>query len=190
MSKLNKKKIIIIITIILVFCIILFGIWFIYDLKKDQANTRKVMSEVDIYYDQFGDSIDSFNDIRNDLYLNVFENTYYDTLLQNDVVVKSLFLEYENSVNDVSDKASNLKMLCDMAYYPDKDINLKCRQFESVYEQVINAFKSDVDLYNLAIEDYNNYKEASDVGLEKIKTNIDYIDYNRDGNYEGKDESK
>lgn len=187
MAKLNRKKVVIIVSIIIVLFITIFIIWFINDLKQDQKNTRKVMSKVETLYDNFGDSIDTFNDIRNDLYLNVFDNIYYDTLVQEDESVKKTFLEYENSVTNVTEKASSLKEVCDMAYYPDKDINLKCQQFKNVYEQVINAFKSDIDLYNSTIDNYNSSNTNSLV-LEKIKTNIDYIDYNKDGKYEGKEE--
>lgn len=187
MAKLNRKKVVIIVSVVIVLFITIFIIWFINDLKQDQKNTRKVMSKVETLYDNFGDSIDTFNDIRNDLYLNVFDNIYYDTLVENDENVKKSFIEYESSVHIVTDKASDLKEICGRAHYPDKNINLKCQQFKNVYEQVINAFKSDVDLYNSTIDNYNS-SNSKTIVLEKIKTNIDYIDYNKDGKYEGKEE--
>ena len=82
-----------------------------------------------------------------------------------------------------------MEKLCSNVYYPDGNINAKCSEFGGVYEQIVNAFVSDIKLYNDNINKYNEYakENGSDTSLEAYKTEKKYIDYNKDKKFDGKD---
>ena len=166
------------------------GVGFIADLNKDREATLLRMEDVKNEYRNFSNSVDSFNDIRNSLYLTVFEDVYFDTMASNDMTVKQTFADYETSVNSVSETVKKLSGLCGDIYFFNDSVNEKCSSFSSVYEQIVNAFVTDVRLYNNNILQYNQYQ--SDLGtnnvLEDYITEKKYIDYNNDKEYEGKEE--
>lgn len=166
------------------------GIGFISSLKEDRTATLERMESVKVQYRTFSDSIDTFNDLRNSLYLNVFENVYIDTMATNDLAVKEMFSTYEESVNGVMNAVLELSNLCGDIYFFDNNINDKCSSYGNVYEQVVNAFVSDVSLYNGNISQYNEYQNGVEnaIILENYTTNKDYIDYNNDKKFDGKEE--
>lgn len=166
------------------------GVGFIVDLNADRESTLLRMEDVKNEYKNFSNSVDSFNDIRNSLYLTVFEDVYFDTMASNDATVKQTFTDYETSVNGVSDTVKKLSELCGDIYFFNDSVNEKCQSFSSVYEQIVNAFVSDVALYNDNILQYNQYQNdlGSNSVLENYTTEKEYIDYNNDKEYEGKEE--
>lgn len=185
-----RKKVIILCVVGVISILIGLSIQFVYSLKDDREKTLARMDDVILEYKNFSDSIDVFNDMRNSLYLDVFEKFYYDTMGQNDQEVKEILFSYEGAVNNITTTTNSLADLCGTIYYPDSNVNGKCKSFPGVYEQVVNAFVSDVELYNNNISQYNNYQKengASEV-LEKYNTDKKYIDYNKDKKYEGKEE--
>ncbi|MDD5888725.1 MAG: hypothetical protein PUC82_04475 [bacterium] len=186
-----KKKAVLVLTIFGIISIgVGVGINFVYGLKKDQAATLLRMDDVSLEYKNFSSAVDEFNDIRNSLYLGVFENIYYDTMATTDVTVKETLAEYEGVVDKVTKAALELENLCGTIYFPDSNVNSECKSFGSVYEQIVNAFLSDVQLYNDNIVQYNNYQKGNGQTdlLEEYKTDKKYIDYNNDKKYEGKEE--
>lgn len=188
MSK--KRKIFFILCISFFIAICLFIILFIFSIKKDKEATTKQMSEVVEEYSKFSQSIDTFNEIRNQLYLDVFENTYYENLSENDPQFKERFLAYEKVVDSIILSAEGLDRMCTGVYYVDSKVNAKCSEFGSVYEQIVNAFVSDVDLYNNNIKKYNNYQKENNgtLYLDSYVTKKKYFDYNKDKVYEGKED--
>ncbi len=162
----------------------------IVNVKEDQKATKQRMVDVDDVYKKFSESVDNFNDLRNDLYLTYFDQLYYDTLAQIDADVQQVLSSYEIVVNDVEKSAKNLKNMCGDINFTDTSTNSKCSSYGSVYEQIINAFVSDVRLYNKSVDSYNKYQKElnSGLSLNKYKTSKKFIDYNKDNKYEGKDE--
>lgn len=142
-------------------------------------------------YDKFSLDVDNFNDIRNQIYLDIFENTYYETLLNNDAKFKEMLSNYGKSVDSVDSSAKKLKKLCTNVYYPDSKINTKCSEYGSVYEQIVNAFVSDIDLYNENIVKYNEYQKENNgtLFLNSYVNKRKYLDFNKDGKYEGKEDN-
>ena len=71
-----KKKAFKIIAIVLGVLVVIAGsvTWFFLSIKKDQRATKERVEVVVKTYKTFSDEVDKFNDIRNDLYLNVFDN--------------------------------------------------------------------------------------------------------------------
>ncbi len=162
---------------------------FIINLKNDRKATLAQMDDVKGIYKKFSDDIDYFNDVRNDLYLNVFDNTYYATMIDTDFSVKETFTDYEKTVDSISELAEKLKKVCNGVYYPEASVNNKCKSFSNVYEQIVNAFVSDVNLYNDNITNFNTYqKENGNIDmLTFYKTTKKFIDYDKDKKYDGKE---
>lgn len=163
---------------------------FFIGLKEDKQATRNRMVSVEDIYGTFSNQIDTFNDIRNDLYSSVFENVYYDTLEVQDPEIKKTFFQYEGVVDELGKVSSQLKDLCSGVYFPERGANTKCKEFSGIYEQIINAFVSDVSLYNKNINGFNQYQFdlGSPKKLENFRTNKKFIDYNQDGKFDGKEE--
>ena len=186
----HRKKFIALLVVLIIFLGLGIGaVFFVFDLRKDKKATRDQMAVVLESYNKFNDSVDKFNDIRNDIYLDLFENTYYDNLVSKDEEFKSRLTEYEKSVDNVNKSVKKLEKLCIGMYYPDKSINAKCNEYGGVYEQIVNAFVSDIKLYNDNIKKYNEYakENGSDNSLDSYKTKKKYIDYNKDKKFDGKD---
>ena len=79
--------------------------------------------------------------------------------------------------------------LCTDVYYPDSKVNTKCVNYKSIYEQVVNYFISDINVYNKNVKEYNKEQnDNKDKMIEEYKTNKKYIDYNNDKTYDGKEE--
>lgn len=187
----NKKRVIFWIVCIVVFLAgVGFCIFFINDLKKDKSATRGQMSVVEDQYKKFSDQMDLYNDSRNNLYVELFDNTYYDTLYSNDEKFKGMLKEYEKTVDDLTDTVKELDKLCTNVYYPDSSINLKCDEYSNVYEQIVNAFVSDINLYNDNIKSYNGYCEENGNSnyLNSYPTEKKFIDYDKDKRFDGKEE--
>ena len=74
-------------------------------------------------------------------------------------------------------------------YYPDGKVNTKCSNYKLIYEQVVNYFVSDINVYNENVKKYNEYQKNnnSDLRVDKYKTSKVYIDYNNDNEYDGKE---
>ena len=186
-----KKKLVVILSVLGGLLLLVgIGMWFIYSLKNDRRATLERMDEVVAEYRIFSGEIDSFNDMRNSLYTNVFENTYYDTMKDKDEEVKTTLTNYEAVVDNVEKSAKKLENLCGDIYFSNSSVNTKCKSFPSVYEQIIHAFLSDVNLYNSNIAKYNEYQtdSGSNEMLEEYKSSKKFIDYNNDNKYEGKEE--
>ena len=120
---------------------------------------------------------------RESLYSSVLESASYDEYFVNDQSIKQAFLDFENKVNTIQYLVGDLNELCDDSYYSDNSVNKKCKDYKLVYEQVNNFFVGDVSTYNKNIETYNEVNENK---LETYKTTRDYIDYNKDKEYDGR----
>ena len=94
-----------------------------------------------------------------------------------------LFKDYSKEINNIDNYINNINLRCN-GIYNDSEINKVCNSYKLVYEKVINLYVSDIDNYNKFIEEYNEYKKENIELIEKVH---DYIDYNNDEKYEGRD---
>ena len=161
---------------------------FLVSLKEDRELTLQRMVIVNDEFEEFSTSTTSFESYRDELYNNVLGTLYYDTLGGNDANIKNILSNYEAMVDSLEKKAKSLDNLCADVYYPDSSVNSKCNNYKSIYEQVVNCFVSDIELYNKNIDLYNNYMSSngSDSRLEYYKTVKNYIDYNNDEVFDGR----
>lgn len=163
---------------------------FLIGLKNDKAKTYKRMEDVTNYFETFSSNTTAFENERDNLYNNVLENIYYDTMYTSDKEIKNKLSNYENLVDEMAKNTNKLNSLCDDVYYPDSSINNKCNNYKNIYEQVVNYFVNDIKIYNDNVLKYNNYQATLGSGLKlaKYQTKKKYIDYNNDGKYDGKEE--
>ena len=180
------------IMILIGFLLIVIGIisYIIINYNSDQAEVRKRMETVRDSYESFKTDVDSFNSIRDDIYTNVFtDDMYYQTLKDNDASFKELYKSYSESLDKIDKNYDDVKDKCINVLHPEADVNNKCEAIISGYEEVVNTYISDVSSYNNLITSYNKWlsdTNSSDVKLEEIKLDRDYIDINGDREYNGR----
>ena len=186
----NKKSLFIIIT--LAFILIVSGgvASFVLGLKADREGIQKRVADVNNEYESFSTNTSIFEEKRDELYNTTLGNLFYETMKDEDAKVKEELKKYEDLVDILTKNTKTLDGLCDNVYYPDSKVNAKCANYKSIYEQVVNYFISDINVYNSNIDKFNEYQKSnsSDIVIEKYKTDKKYIDYNNDKNYDGKEE--
>ena len=163
---------------------------FVSGLRKDRNEIYSRINEVNDEFEVFSTNTSVFESTRDNLYNVVLSNVYYDTMYDEDKSVKTTLSNYENLVDELTKNTNNLDKLCDDVYYPDSTVNTKCNNYKSIYEQVMNYFVEDIKTYNENVDKYNEYQKNnnSDLRVDKYKTKKNYIDYNNDKVYDGKEE--
>lgn len=163
---------------------------FVLGLKADRRETYNRMNDVSDTFEIFSTNTSVFESFRDELYVNILENIYYDTMYNDDASVKNKLSNYENLVDELEKNTLNLNKLCDDVYYPDGNVNNKCSNYRSIYEQVVNYFVSDIKVYNRNVKKYNDYQASigSNLVIKEYKTTKGYIDYNGDKKFDGKEE--
>lgn len=163
---------------------------FVLGLKADRTETLNRMVEVNDVFEIFSTNTTVFENFRDELYTDVFSNLYYDNMYIDDGIIKTKLSNYESLVDELDKNAKSLKALCEDVYYPDGNVNNKCFNYKSIYEQVVNYFLSDINVYNNNIKEYNEYQTANNLTyfVKEYKTKKKYIDYNEDGVFDGKEE--
>lgn len=161
---------------------------FVVSLKEDQKATQARMVVVNDTFEEFNASVTGYETSRDTLYTESLSNLFYDTLAQNDAMFKEKLNNYESIVDDVIKNVKKMDDLCKDVYYPDSSVNSKCSNYKIIYEQVGNYFIEDINLYNSTIKTYNEQQTAAGTNLllEEYKTVKKYVDYNKDGVFEGK----
>ena len=180
------------IMILIGFLLIVIGIisYIIINYNSDQAEVKKRMETVRDSYEVFKTNVESFNSIRDNIYTNVFtDDMYYQTLKDSDASFKELFNNYKDNLDKIDKDYDDVKDKCINVLHPEADVNNKCEAIVSSYEEVVNTYISDVSSYNNLITSYNKWlsdTNSSDVKLEEIKLDRDYIDINGDREYNGR----
>lgn len=184
----KKKTKIIIITSIIIIILLIIGT-FIVSMRKDKKKTNQVMDLILKDSKKFEDSVVSFNENRDNVYKTVFVETYYDTIKESYETWNNQLKDYEKTVDQIEKNSKNLKKYCNGMYYSKAEVNQKCNDFTSLYEELINTFVSDITSYNQIIKEYNEYMKEnnSNETLNTYDTKKKYIDYNKDKDYSGKE---
>mgnify|MGYP004620170865 CR=1 FL=1 len=187
----NKKKVIILMAT--GFFLLIGGIiiYVVTSYQDTQNEMKQRMNEISTTYQDFKQKISSFNEKRDAIYQDMMQDMYYQTLQEKDAAFKQTLQEYEQIADEIKKDYQKVETNCKNSLYPDVSINQKCEAFILGYEQTINSFVSDVDLYNQNITAYNTWsQENNQQPLEKYKTKKEYIDVNGDRIYKGKEELK
>lgn len=163
---------------------------FLVGLKADKDLTYRMMGDVSTEFESFSTFTTLFEEERDNLYVNVLNNMSYDTMFVTDANTKMVLSNYESLVDELGRKVVVLDDLCDDVYYPDSDVNNKCSNYKSIYEQVVNYFVSDINSYNDNVNKFNQYQLqlGTTTVIENYETSKKYIDYNKDKEFDGKEE--
>ena len=163
---------------------------FLINLREDHQEVLRRMDDVSAIFEGFSTNTSIFEDYRDNLYTDVLGNVYYETMYSTDDAVKEKLDEYESIVDDLSKDTKKLDKLCGSVYYPEGEVNNMCVNYASIYEQVVNYFVTDINTYNENVQKYNEYQKAinSTLIVSKYKTKYQYIDYNGDKVFDGKEE--
>ena len=163
---------------------------FLMGLKADREEIYKRGHEVDDIFETFSTNTSVFENERDELYNNVLKKMYYDTMYQEDKKVKNQLSNYEHLVDELTKNTNELNSLCKNVFYPDATTNSRCKNYLIIYEQVINYFVEDIELYNGNVDKYNKLQEEEDslFRLRRYITDKQYIDYNHDNVFEGRED--
>jgi len=162
---------------------------FIINLQNDHQKVVRRMDDVSGVFEGFSTKITIFEDFRDELYTEVLGNVYYDTMYVTDEMVKSKLSEYEDIVDDIGNDVKRLDGWCGNVYYPQATVNNMCINYKVIYEQVVNYYVTDINTYNENVQKYNEYQKAisSNLLVEPFQTKYDFIDYNADNEFSGKE---
>ncbi len=155
--------------------------------KKDKTATNARMILTNKEYGNFLEASNKFNMMRDNLYMNVFSEMYYDTIRENINDYYEKLKEYESLVDDTTKAVKELDKYCKNVYYSSAKTNTKCSDYKELYEQVVNCFVYDVTQINDNIKSYNKQQENKENILSEYQHNKKFIDYNKDKKYLGKD---
>lgn len=160
---------------------------FFVNYQKDKKETKQNMDKVIEEYQTFKTSMGEYAATRSTLYETVFK-TYLNEMQANYQSHLEQIKQYEEQVTKIEKDHKELEKLCRVVYLKD-EVDHKCEAYRLSYEQMNNYFVKDIARFNENIAKYNEWKSETDANLEmyEMKTKRDYIDYNKDGTYFGKE---
>ena len=124
---------------------------FLIGLREDKELTNKRMVVVSDQFEDFSTNTSLFENVRDNLYVEVLSNLFFDTMQQNDENVKTRLSNYENMVDEITKQVKEL----------DKVYNENIKKFND-YQK---SFNSQVVLKEYSTSkkfiDYNDDKEFS-----------------------------
>ena len=160
-------------------------------LKEDKADTQTKMDKILAAYPDFNEAVDNYSEMRNQFY-EYKEDLYIETLISNAEAWNTFIASYSDSIQAVEDAAQDLKENCQLEY-GDVNVSTKCETFKVNYEAAHNYYISDAKLYNSLVDEYDEYNSENggiypSVNKAELLIYTDYIDYDEDGEYFGKEE--
>ena len=163
---------------------------FIIGLNNDRAVVRARMIDVNNTFEEFSTQVSIYEEQRDLLYETTLSSFSYDKMYAEDKAVKNKLTNHEAIVDAIGKKTTLLDELCGEVYYPDGNVNSKCVNYKSIYEQVVNYFVTDINYYNKNIDSYNTYisGKGSNQVLKKYITKKKFIDYNKDKKFDGRED--
>ena len=179
----SKKNTIIGVIVIIIITIVSI---IVLTVRKDLKEKNNNMEIIRKNYKSLITSIGNYNEIRNE-YNEMSSVLIMDKYKDSHEKYVELLNKYNEEVKNINMYIDNINIRCN-GLYKDSEINKICNTYKITYEKLVNLYVSDIDNYNEFIEKYNEYKKESLDKIEKIQK--DYIDYNNDGKYEGRDSSE
>jgi len=187
-----KKKIALIIILIIVLVLLIFGIYtFITSFKEDKKITAEKANQIIESYNQFNENVLTFAKERDNIY-KLRENTYLEEFAKNTDGWDKLMNTHSQNIKKIEQSSKLLKENCKFTF-ADPNVNSKCTVFKSTYEAANNYYISDIKSYNKTVKEYNDWAKTNNKPtLNQIKLEIhkNYIDYDKDGEYFGKEETE
>jgi len=192
-KQMSKKKKIAITIVIIGTILITLGVFlyfYINSFKLDREQTLKLMAEVHEDYPEFSKSMTEFVNKRNEFY-KMQEEIYLEDMGKNPSLWSNFINEYSSIIQKIEDGSKRLQKAC-VNDFGDITAKTECNQFRVNYESANNYYISDIKVYNELVKKYNEWANGSYENLKEVELKIhkDYIDYDEDGEYFGKEVSK
>lgn len=177
----KNKFTIIIITLTIITATTAFILSRINNQEETKIDNISTIREV---YATLSDNVNENIEIRKQLLdkLNVFDTTKYETE-HNEYT--ELLDEYNTNIINIDENVKIMDSKCNQEY-EDTTINIFCRGYSDLYEEVINIYVDVIDDYNSKITDYNAVNATNHELYNMIHK--DYVDINKDGTYRGQQE--
>lgn len=179
----KKKKVLIISVFILLFIVVagLVGV----KISAKNKELDKIQKGIENTYKKLENNIKDYNNNR-EIISTELDDYYTDDLEGDYDGFIKILKEQKSIIDEVKTSTVELGNSCGNRLYPRSDINKICSNYQDYYETVFNVFINDYGEINKIIEDYN---KTNNKGLEVYTAGeeLDYLDYNKDGKYLGRD---
>jgi len=152
-------------------------------LNKNKETIKENINIINISYNNIKNEVSNYNNIRNDI-SEFINNFYYNTIEEKYVDNLKLLNDYDSIIGNITTEIKVLDSKCNISYIDD-EINNICNNYKTDYETIVNVFMNDINNYNNKLNKYN-IDENKRLELFKSRYVNDYIDYNKDGNFEQK----
>ena len=185
-----KKRVIIISLIIIIISGLVFGGYlFIKDFNEDKEKTLETMNKIKEEYKKFSPLVEKFSDERTNFYNTKEELLFLESINDNREQINLMMADYNNVVLEAHNTSKYLQKNCKREY-ASHSVNNTCNLFKQGYEAIMNYYKTDIELYNKIVIDYNNWITENLYDIEpltaiELTLHKDYIDYDNDGSYLG-----
>ena len=186
------KKVFIAIVVILILVVGAIGYKYTLDLNAKEKSDIELKEELTEKYDSFEKQVKSFSKERTSFLKRINNDVEYLEDLSNRY--ESLVKRYQNlesMLNKINDSSKDLKDKLIGKEFESKDLINIQSNFIANYERVNNYFVNDIKSFNNEIDRYNEMVTNnifSGKKLDKYKTNYtEYVDINKDGNFDGKE---
>lgn len=179
-----KNKRIVVIVSILVIMVALLTVFFV-NITKDSKNTKLNVDSIKKSYALLTDSVNKYNETRekfNTLTTGLVLDNYKE---KHDEFIE-LLTNYNKIINNIDNYVANIKAKCALVSSTSEVSNI-CASYDTTYEKLVNLYVNDINKYNEIITKYNEFKKEELALFEAVYE--DYIDYNNDNVYEGRDSS-
>lgn len=179
----KNKKMVLVISILVI--VITFLVVFLVNVGKDSKNTKLNVESIKKSYNLLTDSVDKYNAIREEF--NTLSNgIILDKYKEKHEEFSTLLTDYNKTISNIDNYVANINAKCTLVALSNEVSNI-CDGYGITYEKLINLYVSDINKYNEIITKYNEYKKEELPLFEAVHE--DYIDYNDDKIYEGRDSS-
>lgn len=186
-----KKKWVIISSIIVLIVAILVtcGTIFVKNFNEDKKKTLVIMEEIKEKYKEFSPLVEKFSEARANFYNGKEELFFLESINDNREAIAALMNDYETLVMNVHTSSAYLQENCDRKY-SSSSVNNTCNLFKQGYEAVMNYYMTDIEVYNMLVQEYNEWITENNLAeepLSKYQFSLynAYIDYDKDGSYLG-----
>ena len=176
-----KKSVIygFIVVVLVIIVIIILGI---------NKNKKNVQNNTDIIlknYNLLSNSAKEYNEIR-EKFTKDTSGIYIDDYIEEQENYEDLLHEYSSVMTDIDKYIKEIDLKCQKKY--SNNASKICNNYKGTYEKLVNLYINDINSYNDIVNKYNEYKGTNIDLFKSIYDN--YIDYNNDNVYEGRDSSE
>lgn len=178
----NNKRILTI-SILSMFTVIILTVAIIlFSVNKREKMLTENMIMIKSNYANFSANISDNLEIRTEL-TNKITEFKAETYEEERGNFSDILNKYDKNIRYVDALVKDMESRCKYNY-EDTTVKLLCRGYDALYEETINNYISSINAYNEKITKYNETAETK----QELHTLIhkEYIDYDKDGEYEGK----